>query len=227
MQLCFPAALGFPSSPSPPRSSPTRRPGGPGLSLPGGSRGLGCVTVLTLCLLCSSLPPPSRCPSDFRTVVGTAATARKSPPGCRAQPVLQPLGPPCLSGRPAEREASPKDEAAVAPRGGFVYSFTSLAEGSEDGSSAGSSTRRLPQAREPPATGEPTSPGQTWTVLSILLGMVPLPPAGCCSPPGPRAGERDRAGVGQGRAGAALLPHSVVSKRRRRFGVYLYPSVCT
>lgn len=33
--------------------------------------------------------PPSCCPSDFRTVVETAATVRKSPAGCRAQPVLR------------------------------------------------------------------------------------------------------------------------------------------
>lgn len=95
----------------------------------------------------------------------------------------------------------------MAPRGGFVYSFTRLAEDSEDSSSAGSS------APEPLATGELTSPGQTWSALSILLGTVP--------PLGPRAGGRDRAGVGRGRAGAALLPHPVVSERRRGFGVYL------
>lgn len=54
----------------------------------------------------------------------TAATARKSPPGCRAQLVLQPLGPPYLCGSPAEQQPSLKDKGAAAPQHEFVYSFT-------------------------------------------------------------------------------------------------------
>jgi len=94
-----------------------------GLALPWQKAGLwDCAHPLLAVLL--SLPPPSPCPSDFRTVVETAATARKSPPGCRAQLVLQPRGPPCLSGCPAEEPPSLKDKVAAAPQGGFVYSFT-------------------------------------------------------------------------------------------------------
>lgn len=125
MQLdCFSAVWGSPTTPGLPC---TGWGGGHGLSLPEGSCKAGlCDRAHPLLAVLLSLPPPSPCPSDFRTVVETAVTARKSPPGCRAQLILQPLGPPCLSGCPAEQQPSLKDKVAAAPQGGFVYSFTRL-----------------------------------------------------------------------------------------------------
>lgn len=55
--------------------------------------------------------------------MGTAVTVRKSPPSCRAQLVLQPLGPLCLC--PAE-QPNLKDKVAAALQGGFVYSSVHL-----------------------------------------------------------------------------------------------------
>lgn len=120
--------------------------GVPGPSLPESNCRLSFVTVLTLCLLCSSLPPPSPCPSDFRTVVETAVTARKNPPGCRAQLVLQPLGPPCLSGCPAEQQPSLKDKSSSgSTRWICLQLYSSVFEDYEDGSMADGSTRLRPR----------------------------------------------------------------------------------
>lgn len=69
-----------------------------------------------------------------------------------------------------------------------------------------------------PETNPDASKSATWDGAAA---------ASCRSPPGPRVGGRDHAGVGQGQAGAALLTHSMVPKWHRRFDVYLYMSVCT
>lgn len=72
----------------------------------------------------------------------TAATVRKSPPGCRAQLGLQPLGPPCLS----RVSAQPEGHGRSGPTRWICLQFyTSVFEDSEDDPKAGSSTRlRLP-----------------------------------------------------------------------------------
>lgn len=163
MQLdCFSADWGSPPAPCLHVARPCTGWGGPGPSLPEGSCRLGCVTVLTLCLLCSSLslPPPSPCPSDFRTVVETAATARKSPPGCRAQLVLQPPGTPLPLWVPSRTTAQPEGQGSSGPaRWICLQLYTSVFEDREDGSRAGSSRQLGPGCLWP--GDKPSLPRQT------------------------------------------------------------------
>lgn len=119
--------------------------------------------------------PPSRCPSAFRTVVGTAATARKSPPGCRARSPAP--GTPLASPGAQQDERPARRPRQQWPR--EVDLFTASPGWLKTPRTA-PALAAAPRAPEALATGEPMPPGQPWSALSILLGTVPLP--------GPRAG---------------------------------------
>lgn len=130
--------------------------------------------------------------------MGTAATARKSPPGCRAQLVLQPLGPLCLC--PAEQQPSLKDKVAAAPQGGFVYSSIHPYLKTLDGSRAGSSTCASDRGEALiPEADLDASESATWDCAAA----APLPDPGWEGGIGLRPGWSSSAHTFHG-AGAAL-----------------------